>query len=149
MYLVYKNQNLYRDRDEIINQFQIIHNYNNLEKYIAPSDKCNYYIDVCDIYEGSLRVWGWLYIYGLNSQTSKLKILLNGVKKQYIFGLSFRKRTDIQEKFGDANNNYLFSGVDFLMPINEIDAGSYEVSLLISNGNKLYKVEVNSNMKFI
>lgn len=147
LYLVYKNKEQYKKREEVIERFKESHqNVENLE-WKAPQGKCNYWIDVCDIHENMLRIWGWVYIDGADSKISKLKIMLKNEAKEYIFGHNYRKREDIQESFGDSSNNYLFSGIDFLLPVSEIEKGSYSVYILVMNGKARYIIEAASNLE--
>lgn len=141
LYLVYKNKEKYNNKSDVVKKFQESHINREDINYILASGECNYWIDACDVYENTLRIWGWIYINGLNSKNSKLKIMLKNEKREYVFGLNFRKREDIQNSFGDEDHNYLLSGIDFSFSISEIERGEYEVYILVKNGMEKYKIK--------
>ncbi len=146
LYLVYKNKDQYLNRNQIICQFNEIYQYKH-QHYVTPSGECNYWIDVCDVYKDSLRIWGWFYINELNSKETRFKVMLLGESKKYVWGFKARRREDIQEKFGGAEHNYLFSGIDFLMPISEFDeiygGGVY---ILAENEGVSYIIQITAKM---
>ena len=149
LYLVYKNKKMYGDRDSIIEKFKDSHQgkREEIEEYLVASEKCNYWIDVCDIYENQLRIWGWAYIIGVDSKDSKIKIMLRNRKKEYIFGTDLKKSDNVQETFGSEYSDYSFSGVNFFCPLKDIKRGVYSVCFLIKNGTQKYKIEVSRRFK--
>ena len=146
LYLVYKNKKQFKNREEIIKRFKESHQSKENLNWLIPQGECNYWIDVCDIHEDMLRIWGWVYINKVDSRITKLKVMIKNEIKEYIFSLNFRKREDIQENFGNNGNNYLFSGIDFLFPVSDIEKGSYSVYILVTNGKVGYKIEATSNI---
>lgn len=125
IYLVYKDLDKYKNLCDVIDLFA---------KWVDP--KTNYWIDVCDIHENKLRLWGWAYFEELESRYTKFKLLLFGEKK-YIFGLHVRKRTDIADIYG---GKYLFSGIDVLADYSEIEKGYYKVFIKLASINQREKL---------
>lgn len=70
--------------------------------------KYNYWIDLCTVEEDTLKIWGWAYVVGKNSANSKFKLMLESASEEYIFGITVRKREDIQKNFGNEKDNYFF-----------------------------------------
>ena len=121
IYLVYKDFERYKELERVIDRFV---------QWIEP--KTNYWIDVCDIHENKLRLWGWAFFEEFESRYTKFKLILSGEKK-YVLGLHVRKRPDIVELFGDK---YLFSGIDVLNDISEMEHGQYKVYIKIVSRNQ-------------
>lgn len=147
LYLVYKNEKMYADRDRIILNYKNACEKRDPIDYIVPSGECNYWIDVCDIFENNLRIWGWSYIEGQDSKKTRLKVMLSGNDKKYVWQFKIRQREDIQENFGSEEYNYLYSGIDFMIPLNEI-AGMYRggVYILIENQRNNYIIEIDPDI---
>lgn len=142
LYLVYKNSNLYGTLDDVIKNFKSSHeNIEVKREYSIAPDECKYWIDLCVIEEGMLKIWGWTYISGLSSRNVKFKLMLEGSDYDYIYGITTRKREDIQEHFGSEEMDYSYSGIDVLMPVEEIKPAAYNVYILIANGDKKYRIE--------
>lgn len=125
IYLVYKDFDKYRNLGGVIESFA---------KWVDP--KTNYWIDVCDIYENKLRLWGWTYFEELESRYTKFKLLLLGERK-YTIGLHVRKRPDIADLYGEK---YLFSGIDVLTDYSEIEHGQYRVFIKMIGINQREKL---------
>lgn len=107
--------------------------------------KC--WVDVCEIHDNLLKIWGWVYIIKANSRNSKLKIMLKSRKKEYIFGTDLRSRDDIQKTFGSECNNYSFSGIDFSVSLDGIENGDYSVYILLKNEMRRYRIKIKRNLK--
>lgn len=144
LYLVYKNKEMYSIRDNIIKKYMDSHRgkRDKINDYLVSLGECNYWVDVCDIYENMLRIWGWIYIIGLDSKRSKIKIMLKNRKNEYVLGTDLKRSDNIQENFGSEYNDYSFSGVNFFYPISDIRKGTYTICFLIKNGTQKYKIEV-------
>lgn len=114
LYVVCKAGGLYQ-RETIAETFARLHKSFPIdEEYLQKTGVCNYWLDVCEIIEKELYLWGWIYVTGKKSRQSKLKVMLVKDTKSYIFGTELRKREDIQQKFGNGaqqNENYLYSGI--------------------------------------
>ncbi|MDE7311519.1 MAG: class I SAM-dependent methyltransferase [Eubacterium sp.] len=153
LYVVCKNDRLYQ-KETIEAVFSGLHKSLPIEKeYLQETGVCNYWLDVCTVTEKELYLWGWIYIIGKNSRQSKLKVMLEKDTKSYIFGAELRKREDIQQIFGnDTQENCLYSGIDFKIPLDQLSGGVYDVWLLIRNGQAKYRMDlsrqivINSNI---
>ena len=119
IYLVYKDFERYKELEKAIDRFV---------QWIEP--KTNYWIDVCDVHEDKIRVWGWSYFEGIESRFTKFKLLLQG-ENQYVYVLQVRKRQDIADIYGD---NYLCSGIDVLTDISGMEHGQYKVFVKMVGG---------------
>lgn len=149
LYLVYKNKEIYNNREKLIEKFKDSHQgkRDRIEDYLIVSGECNYWVDTCDIYENMLRIWGWIYIIGENSKNSKVKIMLKNKKREYILGTDLKKSDNIQEAFGSERDNYSFSGVNFFYPLSDMEKGVYSICFLIKNGRQKYKIPINKRFK--
>lgn len=143
LYAACKKAGPYRDREHIADTFARLHKGMPIaQEFLQTEGACNYWLDVCEIKEDELYLWGWVYITGCSSRESKLKIMLQSRQENYLFGAEFRKRADIQEKFGQEAGMYLYSGIDFKMSMRGAADGTYEVWLLICNGQAKYRIDL-------
>lgn len=142
LYLVYKSTVLYGNLEDVIENFAKSHSNAELKRaYQSLAGVCQYWVDLCTVENGVLKIWGWCYIPECNSKDSKWKLMLESEKNEYIFGMGVRERNDIQEQFGGEVYDYSYSGIDVQMPTEGIESGKYAVSILVSNQGRKYRIE--------
>ena len=142
LYLVYKSTVLYGNLEDVIENFAKSHSNEELKRaYQSLAGVCQYWVDLCTVENGVLKIWGWCYIPECNSKDSKWKLMLESEKNEYIFGMGVRERNDIQEQFGGEVYDYSYSGIDVQMPTEGIESGKYAVSILVSNQGRKYRIE--------
>lgn len=148
LYVVCKDAGLYTCRENLAGRFASLHQPVPIEQeFLLPSGACNYWLDVCEVTEAKLYLWGWVYIANYCSRESKLKVMLKNDTRQYIFGTEFRKREDIQEKYGrdgygQEKYDYLHTGLDCTLPLCGLEEGTYGVWLLICNRQVKYRIDL-------
>lgn len=152
LYVVCKDAGLYPCRESIADQFGSLHQPLAIEQEFLLlsgecSGACNYWLDVCEVKNRELYLWGWIYIANHCSRESKLKVILKNHVNQYIFGTEFRKREDIQKKYGrdvyePETYDYLHSGLDCTLPLCGLEEGIYDVWLLICNRQVKYRIDL-------
>lgn len=94
--------------------------------------KCS--IDKLTYDENVLSISGWALILGKNSN-DKIKILLRGNTKAYMFNAKLNKREDVTHHFND-NNNYDMSGFELYTSNIDIISDNYEIYIVLQDINK-------------
>ncbi len=146
LYVACKEDSPYTCRERLAAQFVALHRCVPVEQeYLPASSACNYWLDVCEVTKDGLYLWGWIYIIDHNSRKSKLKVMLKNETNQYLYGTEFRKREDIQERFGQ-DKCYLYSGIDCVLPLSELSEGIYEIWLLICSGCARYRIDLQQEL---
>lgn len=143
LYLVYKDFELYSERDKVIKSFGKVHNifWHNIKENVKG--EANYWIDKCKIENGCLNIWGWAYFTSADSQKTRMKILLKDDKEKKFYGSDLIARDDIQNVFGDAEKNYLYSGVDVSVELNAFNCVFLKAELLLFNENSICEIPLN------
>lgn len=135
LYLVYKNAPLYGDLGKIIFNFQNSHiNLDIKREYPLATGQCSYWIDLCESDGNTLKIWGWGFFPEKDSTRTKGKLLLiGGGVNEYIYGITLRKREDIQDKFGCDDYDYVNSGFDVFQSLEQIEDDEYDIFILLQN----------------
>lgn len=148
LYLVYKNKRLYKDPGCIAEKFARCHS-GRKQNFKAPDKSCNFWLDACEVKGSDLTIWGWAYILNCDSQKTRFKLALEEKSGQggCIYGLSVRKREDIQSQFGSLAHNYACSGIDVQLPVDCVAPGTYAVFVLMQNGDQRYKIVAREELE--
>ncbi|MBR4983269.1 MAG: methyltransferase domain-containing protein [Lachnospiraceae bacterium] len=148
LYVVYKSDTLYGKQDTIIKNFKDSHeNRTYISEHKVPTKKeCTYYIDLFKLEERILSIWGWVFLSDKDSKKTKVKLMFENEEIEYIRGINFRKRDDIQGKYGNRKKNYYYSGLDVIMNIDDVRKGNYKVYILLQNEMYKYKILLKDNI---
>jgi hypothetical protein len=108
----------------------IVHDINN-------GQDMNIYINELSFKDNMLTIYGWCYLYGLNSEYTSMKITFISDTNYYIMTIPKQKRTDIENKFNPLLNGYYnYSGINEQVLLNTMKSGEYDVHLILENGEK-------------
>jgi len=80
----------------------------------------------------NMRIEGWAFIRGTNSEESYCYIVLRSDKKIYIFGSDKRKRPDVTAHFKTMNLDD--SGFFAFIPKGDLEPGQYQIGIYIRKG---------------
>lgn len=113
---------------------------NNLQKFnvIRDSDEIKFNIDGMEKSNGFISVWGWMFKWDSEGQDFVGIVVLskNNVdrwKKRFLL----KERVDVQNVYGEK---YLKTGIEIMIPLNNLDKGIYELSLILAGNNVAYEI---------
>jgi hypothetical protein len=103
-------------------------------------------IDLIEVKSNKVKVRGWSIIPKRKSN-SKIKVILNNNKVNYLIDTDFQERKDITQSFNDGYN-YDNSGFVFDINKNEIEKGNYRILIMIEgNESSLFDSEKFLNIQ--
>jgi len=105
-------------------------------KFKESTDKVRYYFDITDIYENSLKIVGWGFLVGFNSDSLESYILFRKNGQIIAYNAIAQIRKDLTTGFSKTGLNLDSSGFHVKIPIQNFDAGNYNLGLYIVKGNR-------------
>ena len=101
-----------------------------------PTDEVIYAFDIKDISEGTLKITGWGFLQGLNSDSLNSYILFKKDEQVLTYTTVLQIRKDLTTGFIKTGLNLDSAGFQLKIPIHNFEAGKYNLGLYLVKGNR-------------
>jgi hypothetical protein len=108
-----------------------------------PTQEINYNFDSIHKSGKFLALRGWGFIDGLDTKALKKYILLKKNRKVVVFDVRLELRKDVTSHFNKTGLNLDSSGFQSIIPLGNMEEGSYQLGLYFSKGNQTGVVYTN------
>jgi hypothetical protein len=95
----------------------------------------NSYFDIVDISKNYIKIVGWGFLEGFNSDSQKSYILFKKDKQIISYSTVLQIRTDLTTGFIKTGLNLDSAGFQVKIPANNFEKGQYQLGLYIEKGN--------------
>lgn len=109
------------------------------------NNEIEYNIDGLEKQNGFISIWGWMFHKNKKDQNSAgIVILKRNDVDYYRKRFLLKERSDVQKAYG---KEYLRTGIEIMIPINDLVKGNYEVSLLLTCDSVAYEIGWKQNVE--
>jgi hypothetical protein len=104
-------------------------------KFKELTSKINCYFDIMDVSKSSIKLVGWGFLEGLNSDSLKTYILFKKNEQIISYNTVLQIRKDLTTGFIKTGLNLDSAGFQVKIPANNFEKGQYQLGLYIEKGN--------------
>ena len=97
----------------------------------ATTGDVYYEIDHFEAAGQILVIYGWAFIEGRDSLSSRIYIVLKSAERTYVFTTETVIRETIAERFKESGSNLDYSGFSALVPTREMASGEYSLGICV------------------
>jgi len=109
------------------------------------TNEIEYNIDGLEKQNGFISIWGWMFHKNKKDQNfAGIVILKRNDVDYYRKRFLLKERSDVQKAYG---KEYLRTGIEIMIPINDLVKGDYEVSLLLTCDSVAYEIGWKQNVE--
>lgn len=124
--------------EPFFDQFEKIPGESRLHRISLPAVTNNiiYRLDRFDVHTATLKLSGWAFVEGQNSENSQTYLVLQSDSNTYVFDTeNWVRRYDVTKHFRELGLNLDRSSFYGVIPLRKLKAGDYSVGLYIRKGN--------------
>jgi hypothetical protein len=104
-------------------------------KFREPKRKINFYFDRIDASKSSIKIIGWGFLEGLNSDSLNTYVLFKKGQEIIVYNTVLQIRKDLTTGFIKTGLNLDSAGFQLKIPTGNFDNGQYQLGLYIEKGN--------------